>query len=99
MVIICPNQLYAHFVIHIFAKKKFDHLYHYFSQAISFEMITKHSPMVNQSLPTQLLKFPSKFCALIHEYFYGTLNLFKTKFCAIIHEYFCWITKSIQYLI
>jgi hypothetical protein len=70
MVIVCSNHMYALSIIHIFVQT-FPHcLYHYFNQAISFKMIMKSNLMVNQILLTQLLKFFSKFHALIHEYFY-----------------------------
>jgi hypothetical protein len=51
-------------------------LYHPFSQAISFMMIKRSSPMVNQRLFTKILKFSLEFYALIHEHcFWNTTSI------------------------
>jgi hypothetical protein len=63
------SPIHALSILHIFVKL-FHPLYQFFNQAINFKMIMKSNPMVNQNLLTQLLKFSSKFCALISNYFY-----------------------------
>ncbi len=65
--IVCPNHLYAPSIIHIFIKKSSPFLTS-FQPIINFRMNT-NSPMVNQDLFTQLLKFSLRSCVMIYEHF------------------------------